>query len=296
MALLRRHPLFAFFALACGLSWFLWAPIWLPTIGVEGLPVLPFHQALGALGPLAAAFVVCGVESGRRGTSDLLRRMVLWRGRWPWLLVSLLGPFLMFGLALLLARGLGGAWPSSRDDGIARELPWLSMPGAFLFNLISYGLGEETGWRGFALPRLQRRHSALVATLLLTLGWALWHWPLLLPRPGRPGIDALSGLGWFSSLLVGALLLTWLTNEAGGSILVVALFHAGINVAFQADVSSRIVLGAAVALLGLGSAAILYRLGPRHLARHGKVVSEGATVIVRKAATGPIAPARARTP
>ena len=54
----RRYPLAIFFALACVISWLLWAPLWLPAFGVDGMPTLPFHHALGALGPIAAAFLV----------------------------------------------------------------------------------------------------------------------------------------------------------------------------------------------------------------------------------------------
>ena len=77
----RRHPLATFFGLAYGISWLLWAPLWLPAFGVDGLPVLPFHHALGAFGPIAAAFLVSATETGLAGPRDLLRRMGLWHGR-----------------------------------------------------------------------------------------------------------------------------------------------------------------------------------------------------------------------
>ena len=79
--MVHRHPLATFFALAYTISWLVWAPLWLPAFGVHGLPVLPFHHALGALGPIAAAFIVSAMETGLAGPKDLLLRMGLWRER-----------------------------------------------------------------------------------------------------------------------------------------------------------------------------------------------------------------------
>ena len=96
----RRHPLTTFFALACGISWLLWAPLWLPAFGVHGLPALPFHHALGALGPICAAFLVSAAQQGLAGPADLLRRMGLWRGRLAWPIVALLAPYALLLLAV----------------------------------------------------------------------------------------------------------------------------------------------------------------------------------------------------
>ncbi len=87
-----------FFAMACALSWIIWAPLWLPRFGVHGLPVLPFHHALGAFGPLVAAMIVSFAEAGREGPVDLARHMVLWRNI-PWLAIALLGPLALLALA-----------------------------------------------------------------------------------------------------------------------------------------------------------------------------------------------------
>ena len=97
----HRHPLATFFALAYGISWLLWAPLWLPAFGVEGLPIFPFHHALGALGPIAAAFLVSAAETGRAGPVYLLRRMGLARGRLVWVAVALLAPFALLALAVI---------------------------------------------------------------------------------------------------------------------------------------------------------------------------------------------------
>ena len=111
-----RHPLLCYFALAYSISWLIWAPLWLPALGVHGLPVLPFHHALGALGPIAAAFIVSAVEAGRAGPCDLLRRMGLWRGQLAWVLTALLGPYALHLLGMLAAAGFVGALITDRTS------------------------------------------------------------------------------------------------------------------------------------------------------------------------------------
>src|SRR5450755_2534590 len=149
----RRHPLALFFALAYGISWLLWAPLWLPAFGVEGLPVLPFQHALGALGPIAAAFLVSAAQTGRAGPVDLLRRMGLWRGRLGWVAVALVGPLALLALAVAGTSAWGGVRVSLTGLGNTREFPQFSALGFLIYTLVSFGYGEEVGWRGFALPR-----------------------------------------------------------------------------------------------------------------------------------------------
>jgi membrane protease YdiL (CAAX protease family) len=269
----------------------LWAPLWLPRFGITALPVIPFHHALGALGPVTAAFIVSALESGVAGPRDLLRRMGLWRGQTVWLLLALCGPFVLLALAVLAARLFVGEDASLAGVGVSREFPQFSALGFLVYNVVTYGYGEETGWRGFVLPRLQARHSALVATVLLTVGWALWHAPLFLYRPGYTSMGIPGIIGWFVSLLTGAVLLTWLFNESRGSILVVALFHATVDVAFTSDISSPFVVNAAGALITLVGLAVLIVAGPRDLARAGKIVRPfeggGVTAFVARESTAP---------
>ena len=245
----HRYPLAIFFALAYVISWLLWAPLWLPAFGVDGLPTLPFHHALGALGPIAAAFLVSAAETGVAGPADRMRRMGLWRGRLVWVGVALLAPLAVLMLAVVGASLVSGERVSLIGLGRSREFPQLSAVSFLAYNVVSFGYGEEVGWRGFALPRLQARHSALVASVLLTLGWALWHAPLFLYRPGYTSMNAAGVAGWLFSLVTGAVLLTWLYNGSKGSLLVAALFHAAVDVAFTSAISSPLVVNIAGALI-----------------------------------------------
>ena len=268
----RHHPLATFFALAYGISWVLWSPLWLPAFGVHGLPVLPFHHALGALGPISAAFLVSALETGSLGPGDLLRRMGLWRGRLGWVTVALFAPYVLLALAVAGTSLLSGESVSLTGFGTSREFSHFSALGFLAYNVVSFGYGEEVGWRGFALPRLQTRHSAFVASLLLTVGWALWHAPLFLYRPGYTGLNVAGVVGWFFSLLTGAVLLTWLYNESQGSILVVALFHATVDVAFTSNISSPPVVMIAGALISVWGMIVLIAAGHRYLSGSGKMV------------------------
>jgi uncharacterized protein len=270
--MIRRHPLATYFAFAYGISWLLWAPLWMPAFGVDGLPVLPFHHALGALGPITAAFLVSALETGLAGPLDLFRRMGLWRGRLVWVALALLAPFALLALAVVGTSLIGGESLSLAGFGSSREFPQFSALGFLAYNIVSFGYGEEVGWRGFALPRLQTRHSAFVATLLLTLGWALWHLPLFFYRPGYVSMGAVDIVGWFLSFLTGAVLLTWLYNESRGSLLVVALFHATVDIVFTSDISSQPVTNGAGVLITLWGIIVLVAAGPGYLSRRGKMI------------------------
>jgi membrane protease YdiL (CAAX protease family) len=98
--------------------------------------------------------------------------------------------------------------------------------GALLLWVATFGFGEETGWRGYALPRLQQRHRALTATLILAVFWGRWHVPTFFYLPTYVALGLAGVLGFGFGLLLGAIMLTWLYNSTGGSLFAVALWHA----------------------------------------------------------------------
>ncbi len=288
--MLRRHPLPVFFALAYGLSWLLWAPPVLAAWGVLPRPASPVWHLLGSLGPALAALVVARLSSGPAALRDLLCRMVDGRVPARWHAVAWGAPFALFLTAVLAARLVWHEAWNPATFGQSPELPGLGFWGYWAVSLVFYGWGEETGWRGFALPHLQARRSALGATLLLSAGWAGWHLPLFAFTPGFSRMAAPAIAGWCFSLVTAAVLFTWLFNSTRGSVLVVAAFHGTMDVAFLAPEPPSVasVLGMLVTLWGL---AVLVVAGPRYLSRRGKVVAGPGGALAEVQPSGGKAPA-----
>lgn len=222
--LLSRHPVIAYYAAAIAISWAVWFPLVASKQGWTDVP-LPFAiHYLGAFGPMAAAILVTGLTTGSTGLRELWGRITKWRVGGAWVLVSILSPVVLFAAAALIAWLITGDVPDLRLLGQANYLPYLGV-GVLPVWIATYGFGEEIGWRGFALPRLQRTMSVSKATLILGLGWVLWHAPSWLYLQTIEKVGWMMLPGFVFGVLCGAVVFTWLYNGTGGSVLMVALWH-----------------------------------------------------------------------
>jgi uncharacterized protein len=258
-------PLLIFFILAYFISWVVWLPLYAPAWGWDNLPILPYHHALGGLGPMIAAVITIGVFSGKEGVRDLAHRCLQFRPI-GYLLIALFSPFLLLGMAIVLNGMMGGTAGDLSTLFYLKEFPEFNLLSFFLYNLVFFGFGEEVGWRGFALPRLQRRFNLLVSSIVLTLFWAIWHWPLFLYRPGYVSMGMAGIFGWGVSLLTGSILLSWLYHSSRGSILICAIFHATVDIVFLANAGDNMItqyLGALITVWGIVVGIGLWRSGKR---------------------------------
>jgi uncharacterized protein len=209
LPLVKRHRLTAFFILAYAFSWWAWI---LYELGLFPNPVASF-------GPFLAAIVVLALTEGKAGILGLFRRMVRWRVAPGWYAVALLLPVVLAAAATAL-NVLLGAEPLS-----AAELNgWTGLFAIFAIVLLVPGLGgawEEPGWRGYALPRLQSRRSALVSSLILGALIAGWHLPLMVA-----GQVAYSDI---VLIFAGTIVYNWVFNNARGSVLIIMVMHAANN-------------------------------------------------------------------
>ena len=232
-SLVKRYPLVFYFTLAFLFTWAYWLPRAAADRGLLDIQVPGFVMLIAGYGPALAAIIVAGLAQGREGLRRLFGRLARWRVGLRWYLAALLIPpaiqFSALALHLIFSnepfRLAGSAQLTFGPDG---QPLW----GQLLILLAIYilgcdGLGEELGWRGYALPRLQEKRSPLISSLILGVFWALWHLPYMLSAGSvladRPFIL------FFLNVLAQSILYTWLYNSTGGSTLLAILFHAAGN-------------------------------------------------------------------
>ena len=227
--MMRQHPLFFFFLMAYAFSWILLTPSVLSAWGIlQGDFTVTF--VLHTFGPALAAIIMTGIVEGRAGLLSLRQRIRQWRAGWQWYLLSLVGIPALILIGIVVQPGALASF-----KGLTPGL-LVSYPLTFVAVWFGGGpLGEEIGWRGFALPRMQPRFGPLWGTLLLGVLWAFWHLlEFLMPtQGGGPGTSLAAFLVNFSMffLLVVALaiILTWVFNHTRGSIFISITAHASVD-------------------------------------------------------------------
>ncbi len=221
-SVMRQHPMATFLFLIFALTWVFQIP-WIASTEAW----LPFEfpfPLLFVMGwmPGLAAVIVTAATSGKSGIRTLLGRILIWRVGFKWYLFPILGSAALWTSALALDPLLGGSGLQLPEFSVDLLLgAVISVVLIFLIN------SEEIAWRGFAMPRLQARHSALAASLFLGVFEGLFHLPLFF----RSGSDqAAAGLPVFViGSMAGAVIFTWLFNNSRGSVLLVMLFHSFMN-------------------------------------------------------------------
>jgi uncharacterized protein len=253
---LNVRALVAFFVLAYALSWSWLIPMAVVHEVVRRGVSWPTHFP-ALLGPTIAALAVTAWTLGRPGVRDLLARMIRWRVAVRWWLVAV-SPAVFLGLGLIVMAAAGKTLPNAADFGRFSGIPAIGPAGVLLLLLIG-ALGEETGWRGYALPQLQRRFSPLASSLILAVVWFGWHLPQFFVIATYRDSGPVQYVGMFLGLACGSVVLTWLYNRSGGSILLVALWHGLYNfvsgtqaaTGTLAAVVSTLIMIQGLALIGL---------------------------------------------
>lgn len=261
----RKHPALSLFLVAVAFGPALVAPVlagWLS----------PKFLQLGALSASLAGFVVAAVEGGKPAVRELLSRGRIWRVGVRWWLAAVFLPLLPGIGAIYLAAAYTNhpvEWSSFGS--------WYSVLPSMLLLIIFAGLGEEFGWRGFALPRLRTRHTALIATLIIGGFHALWHIPLFFVK-GEAYNLLVQQIGFLPAFLGYACLvlalsfqLTWIFTNTGGSVLLAAVYHGAGNAWAGYLAIDRGGLAGPVAFVGshvVVAIVLVVFFGPRTLSRN----------------------------
>lgn len=218
-----------FFFLLTLCAWAIWIPQALVRLGLaeSAVSLRSPANALTVWAPGLAAILLTAITLRGPGVGALLGKLGRWRVSWYWYVVAIFLEPVRWWLALGIDRVLGrsyelGPMPVKVVLGSA---PAFMVVVAVVFTLPN-AIGEEIGWRGFALPRLQAWRGAFVATLVLGVFWGLWHIPAWIGQGLSLGFGPMTVrvLG----LVATAFVCTWIYNGTTGSLVPVVVYHASI--------------------------------------------------------------------
>jgi uncharacterized protein len=232
--LVARHPVAAFlvmvYAVNCAVAL---SPL------LTRRDILPFglapYDSLGHIfGVALPAFIVVAAMHGRTGVRDLAYRSFRWRVGVRWYLVALFGVPVA---TVLCASAIFGLAPLNALVEKWELLLTVVLPQLLLL-ILFFNLAEEVGWTGFLQARLQERHGPLKASLIVTVPFALFHLPGWMVEFGLGlaqlhlalALTVIFGI----SQMFGRVVIMWLYNNTGYSVLLVGIFHSSFNVTASA--------------------------------------------------------------
>jgi membrane protease YdiL (CAAX protease family) len=211
----RLRAIALYFGLAFGITWGLQVPAVLALRGLMAGPPERYMAlvGLGGFGPAAAAMIVAGLEGS--GVRALLRPLGVWRVGLRWYLAALGLPGGIFVVAAAAYNLCGHREPLLYPPNEA----------AFLAALVVFSIGEEIGWRGFALPRLRAWCGPVATSGIIGVLWTAWHIPMLTLQ----GVSPILYVALVPFMIGGSLLFTWIYQRTRGSLLLAVLTHAGVH-------------------------------------------------------------------
>lgn len=285
-----------FYIIACAISWLIWLPVLLEGLGVTDW-LAPFDRQwfykfaygrevtttdvltlCGGFGPMAAAIWVTWRFHGPAAVRRLFARVLPPRVGWYWYVIACCVPLAFHSIGGLVEMLRGQPFPIGipKAPGVATM-----SASAFLYSVATmtvFIIVEELGWRGVMQPALQRRMSALGATLIVGVAWAYWHLPYFLTSAYMASGDLtgslLSVMATPLFIMPLTILLAWILNSTSGSVFLCMLAHAVNNSAARLFTHSEAVgpwvdIGA-----WLMAILVLLVFGARNLARKPRYVLE----------------------
>lgn len=247
----RAHSVTTFYLLAFAISWLGYVPVLAGSRGAAFFesPFWRLALVLPGCGPAVAVLITRQWYRGKSASQSLLKVLPAPPGP-GWYVLALLSPAAL----LLCAQGVSRLLPEHPST-----LAPSSASGLLSVALVSLAANpwEEVGWRGFALKTLQRRYSAVTATLIVGVLWGLWHIPLFL-WPGS-GMSTYPFWAWFVAIVAESYVLTWLYNSSGQCLWIAIVFHIAFNL-FSAILGIDSFLSLAL-VNSAAAAALVWRFG-----------------------------------
>jgi len=254
---IKKYSLTCFFILSYLL---MIIPVIIRVLNPILMPIIPF-TIITIWSPTISAIIVSGFIGGWTEIKKLLKGYIRWKVGIKWYIAGFLlmiGPLIFAGLYLLL----GGSAPG--------PVQGLTLPLIIIYllqTLHSGPLSEEAGWRGFALPRLQKKYNAVISSLILGVIWACWHIPLYFVETRMPFYI------FIFLVLIISILMTWGYNNTNGSLIITIIFHFSFNfngafiTGYFGLLPTLVFYIAGGAMIGIYLIAVIYYAGSKKLSK-----------------------------
>ena len=220
---IKKNQLLVFFLIA---FLYTWSFMILAVLLIPDKVREPYVYIPSIYGPTIAAILIPLIIGGFKGMVDFIRQRLAWKVNLIWYLIALFG----IPVLLLSLRGIHLVlFPEISLEPLEINRTALQVLSGFLLMLPFGPLAEELGWRGFAIPRMQKGMNALVASLVMGLIWWAWHLPQLLIPELQWAVGGIPPLIYLLMIMPGAVLASWIFNNARQSALLPILFHCSMN-------------------------------------------------------------------
>ncbi|QWU15152.1 CAAX protease self-immunity [Paenibacillus sophorae] len=257
-----NSKLILFLFVAFGFSWACWLPLLANKQLAADLPVLPGQFYLGSFGPLVGA-VAAEITPGGKGFSAWIKTLFSFSFPRRWLLISSGLPLTYGCIAILAHRLVTGSFPEMHRFGLTSDLPaGFNIWETSLVWMLTFGIGEESGWRGFLLPELHRRHALFTSALIVAAIWMFWHLPAFWFNDNYLGMG-FGIIGWGISLAYGSVVLAWICAGSRWSIIPVILWHGIFDTLTASDLAGQVMAMACSMLVILHGIVLMRKLGRR---------------------------------
>lgn len=234
-----KRKLTVFILTAFGFTWLCWLPLLLNRQFAAGVPVQPGQFYLGSFGPLLGTIISLRLPE-ERGFAVWCRTAFSFSFPAKWLVLAA-GLPLAYGVVAVVAHTLiTGSAPDPHRFGLTSDLPpqfniWMTS----LVWMLTFGIGEESGWRGYLLPVLHTRYSLFTSALLVAVIWMAWHLPAFWFNESYLGMG-FGVLGWAISLTYGSVVLAWICSGSRWSIIPVILWHGIFDLLTASDQAAEV--------------------------------------------------------
>ena len=242
-----------FVGVAFGFSWL----TWLPLVFAGPTTVMPWFFYLGSMGPALGAISAALVLRSDGGVGAWARRTFSLTSIGRALVVVVVSIALYVGVGLRVEQVATGSIARLPSVGLTTQIPGASAVLVAVIWIVTFGLGEETGWRGWLMPTLSDRFGFFAAALMVAGVWLIWHLPQFLFNTTFRAMGWAT-IGWAVALVAGSFWLGWLARLGRWSIVPVVLWHGGFDFltssdlgpsTFPATISTLVMVQAAVVVV-----------------------------------------------